>query len=307
MKDKDTNDKNRQREDSAPESLAFRESIAKHVRPLAPIPTGAMPGGKIGVPVRCVLLDVYGTLVVSAAGDIGVSGSGFDRKKVASLMREYGVAGSPEELKESLAAEIRLEHERMRNKGVAFPEVDIVEIWQKVLHTRDLERTRFFALEYELTVNPVYPMPDFHRFMEVCRKLGVKLGLVSNAQFYTPLILEFFLENSLENAGFDPRLLFFSYKCGHAKPSRRMFDLAAAELVETGISRENVLYVGNDMLNDMAPAAAEGFKTALFAGDRRSLRMRENHPDIGGLRPDTTVVDLMRIIDHVALRKGEVK
>jgi putative hydrolase of the HAD superfamily len=307
MKDKDTNDKNRQREDSAMESIGFGELIAKHVRPLAPVPTGAVPSGKIDVPVRCVLLDVYGTLVVSAAGDIGLSGPGFDPKKVESPMREYGVAGSPEELKERLAAEIRREHERMRNKGVDFPEVDIVGIWEKVLHAKDLERTRAFALEYELTVNPVYPMPDFHRFIEECRKRGVKLGLVSNAQFYTPLILEFFLENSLENAGFDPRLLFFSYKCGHAKPSRRMFGLAAAELEKRGISRENVLYVGNDMLNDMAPAAAEGFKTALFAGDRRSLRMREGHPDVGGLQPDTTVVDLMRIIDHVALRKEDAK
>ncbi len=305
MKDKDTNDNTLRPEDSATESLGCRELIAKHVRPLAPVPAGAVPGGKLDAPVRCVLLDVYGTLIVSAAGDIGVSGADFDRNKVESLMREYGVAGSPEELKENLAAEIRIEHERSRNEGVDYPEVDIVKIWEKVLKKNDPEGTMAFALEYELTVNPVYPMPDFRRFVEECRKRSVRLGLISNAQFYTPLILEYFLNSGLENAGFDPRLVFFSYGCGHAKPSSRMFEMAAAELEKSGISRGNVLYVGNDMLNDMAPAAARGFQTVLFAGDQRSLRTREGHPDVAGLRPDITVANLMQVVEHVALKNGE--
>jgi len=35
-----------------------------------------------------------------------------------------------------------------------------------------------------------------------------------------------------------------------------------------------VLYVGNDMKSDIIPAKKCGFKTALFAGDKRSLRTR---------------------------------
>ena len=46
------------------------------------------------------------------------------------------------------------------------------------------------------------------------------------------------------------------------------------------------------MLNDIYPAAAAGFITALFAGDRRSLRLRKEHPACKGLQPDAIVLDL---------------
>ena len=37
------------------------------------------------------------------------------------------------------------------------------------------------------------------------------------------------------------------------------------QLAEEGIAAREVLYVGNDMLNDVAAASAVGFRTALFA------------------------------------------
>ncbi len=58
---------------------------------------------------------------------------------------------------------------------------------------------------------------------------------------------------------------------------------------------EEILYLGNDIRNDIWPAQAEGFRTALFAGDRRSLRLRADDPDCGNVRPDWVVTGLEQL------------
>ncbi len=52
-----------------------------------------------------------------------------------------------------------------------------------------------------------------------------------------------------------------------------MYECAANEVTKMGYLPEQVLYVGNDMLKDIVPANSVGFKTGLFAGDQRSLRL----------------------------------
>jgi putative hydrolase of the HAD superfamily len=66
-----------------------------------------------------------------------------------------------------------------------------------------------------------------------------------------------------------------------------------------GISRTSVLYVGNDMRNDILPATKTGFQTALFAGDRRSLRLREDDPQCKNVVPNLVITDLIQILEHV--------
>ncbi|MDZ7774545.1 MAG: HAD hydrolase-like protein [Bacteroidales bacterium] len=63
-----------------------------------------------------------------------------------------------------------------------------------------------------------------------------------------------------------------------------------------GLEPQEALFIGNDMLNDVYAANKAGFKTALFAGDKRSLRWRKDR--IGSLKPDyvTELQQLNRII-----------
>jgi putative hydrolase of the HAD superfamily len=191
---------------------------------------------------------------------------------------------------------IEQEHAEALRRGIDFPEVDIVRVWQTLLGVGDLQRLKSFILEYELMVNPVYPMPGLNTLLSTCRARRMPMGIISNAQFYTPYILEWFLGSSLEKSGFNPRLIFLSYRFGHAKPSMFMFQRAAEELSRIGIPVEEALYVGNDMLNDIRPASVVGFKTALFAGDGRSLRPRESDDRCWGLTPDLIVTDLRQLI-----------
>ena len=67
------------------------------------------------------------------------------------------------------------------------------------------------------------------------------------------------------------------------RPSReRIYTNRRRACRQRGFPAERVLFVGNDMLNDVAAAAAVGLRTALFAGDQRSLRLREKDPRPGG-------------------------
>ena len=64
-----------------------------------------------------------------------------------------------------------------------------------------------------------------------------------------------------------------------------------------GIETSSVLYLGNDMLNDILPADRAGFQTALFAGDARSLRLRKDDPRCQGLAADLVITDLMQLVE----------
>ena len=270
----------------------------RHIHPLAPIPTGETPTGlSKRKRVKAILFDVYGTLVISGSNDLDFHAMRRDQKQaLTGVLQRHGIDRTSETLMGALGQAIENAHEYLRREGVDYPEIDIVRIWQTLLGMDDTERVKAFALEYEMVVNPVYPMPGLAGLLSTCRKLELPMGIISNAQFYTPCLLEHLLGTSLDMCGFDPQLIFFSYRFGFAKPSCFMFHLARDILSHRGISPASVLYVGNDMRNDILPAKTVGFQTALFAGDRRSLRRRDDDVRCRHLVPDMIVTDLQQLI-----------
>jgi putative hydrolase of the HAD superfamily len=83
---------------------------------------------------------------------------------------------------------------------------------------------------------------------------------------------------------------------GEAKPGPGLFARAAEVLAGRGIRPEQCLYVGNDMLKDVWAAGAAGFRTVLFAGDGRSLRLREGEKRVRGLRPSRIIRRLTELL-----------
>jgi putative hydrolase of the HAD superfamily len=59
--------------------------------------------------------------------------------------------------------------------------------------------------------------------------------------------------------------------------------------------------LGNDMRNDIVPAARTGFQTVLFAGDARSLRLRSESPECKALRPNAIVTHLAQLCGLMGL------
>ena len=269
-----------------------------HIHPLTPIPTGEMPTGLSKIKrVKAMLFDVYGTLVISRSGDMDSQALSQKQKRLlADVLRRHVIGRTPENIIDSLKRTIENDHENLRQAGIDYPEVDIVRVWETVLGNRDTARLKAFALEYEMVVNPVYPMPGLEDLLSTCRGQNRLLGIISNAQFFTPRLLERLLGASLDKCGFDPQLTFFSYRFRSAKPSGFMFEQAAAVFAHRGVFPASVLFVGNDMRNDILPAKTVGFKTALFAGDSRSLRRRAEDARCRHLVPDVIITDLRQLI-----------
>jgi putative hydrolase of the HAD superfamily len=281
--------------------MSFEALIQRYSKPLATVPTTCARKGKPGFRARAVLFDVYGTLFISKAGDIGVAKREAEKclEEISLLFQNYGVKEDAPSVLDKFFDEIQGEKDSLREGGVEYPEVVIEDIWKKVLKIDDREKMRRLAIEYELIVNPVYPMPNLKEMLSACRKRHILMGIISNAQFYTPHLFSALLDGTLEDLGFKNELLFFSYRLGYGKPSVDVFERAAGELERQGVPREQALYVGNDMRKDICPAKEAGFQTALFAGDARSLKLGENDARCGDIVPDIVITDLLQILDNL--------
>jgi len=274
--------------------------ISKYIRPLYPHATALQPSGELTTKVKCIMFDMYGTLFISGSGDIGIARQKVQQtEQLKNLLQKFGIRRSPDDILNNFFAAIDNQHAKLKANGVDFPEVEIDKIWMYVLNNNNLYHIRAFAVEFELIVNPVYPMPNLEKMLAGCQESTLCMGIVSNAQFYTPSLFQWYLGSDLQDLGFHPDLMLFSYRFGCAKPSTYLFQLAAEKLQNMGIPVNAALYLGNDMLNDIYPAHKVGFKTALFAGDARSLRLREDDPRCKNLSADIVITDLKQLIDHI--------
>jgi putative hydrolase of the HAD superfamily len=285
--------------------MTVREIITQYQKPLSPLPAGVREEGFLRRKVRAVLFDVYGTLFVSESGDIavtqaGVSGETAEKLSLLhDLFRRHKRGSDVHGIIQRFFEEIRAVHERLEARGVERPEVEIDRVWMNVLGIADIETARRVAVEYESIVNPVYPMPNSLATIEALNSRGILLGVISNAQFFTPILFEVFFGRTLGDLGFFSDLVIFSFLHGAAKPSALLFSRAAESLRRKSIETSHALYVGNDMGNDVVPALEAGSQTALVAGDRRSLRMRKDDARCAGVKPDLKITDLLSIVREV--------
>ncbi len=270
------------------------------------LPTGVEPRLPKLPGVRAVVFDVYGTLVVSGSGDIGLTASQDRTASMRAALEAEALEADADVMVTALDAAIRSQHAKLRAAGVDHPEVEIRDVWRLALASAGLgqeppaEQIERLCVRYESRVNPVGPMPGAAECLERLATQGLVMGIISNAQFFTPLLFGVFLGKSVDEFGFAPTLRYYSFEHRRAKPGEELYRMASAGLGGLGVAPEAVLYVGNDMRNDVWPAAAVGFRTALFAGDRRSLRLREDDPG-RPTRPeaDAVVTELAQIAELV--------
>ena len=65
-----------------------RSDIEAYLKPLAPLPAGVEPRGRLNAPLKSVLFDIYGTLLISGSGDIGVARQQAEAADIDQLLRE---------------------------------------------------------------------------------------------------------------------------------------------------------------------------------------------------------------------------
>jgi len=275
-------------------------------KPMAPIATDLTAQAGDLTDIQVMLFDVYGTLFISGSGDIGILKERQSGHALSEAMHEAGLSGDIEQagLKGSqlLPEYIQQVHRELKGEGVAYPEVEIREIWQTIcqqlLHEKLLnnmpspETIEQLAIEYECRVNPVWPMPHLEELLTTCHRRNIHIGIISNAQFFTPLLFEALTAKTVQKWGFEAPLCIWSYLHREAKPSTQLFQQALEKL---NTKPEHILYIGNDIRNDIHPAMQCGIKTALFAGDQRSLRLRKDDPTLATIQPDIILTDLNQL------------
>jgi putative hydrolase of the HAD superfamily len=277
--------------------------IKEKSKPLEVQPVGALPSdldalrfSKSGITlqnIQTIIFDVYGTLFISASGDIGTALQN-TQEDLEELTKNYTNNATVKVVKDYFHQAVLRYHERLYSE-TQFPEVRVEEIWEEFpgkLHRISGEE---FALRYELAINPVYPMPGCLECLTTLAHAGKKIGIISNAQFYTSLLFPALLGKDIEELGFSSELLFFSYQYQRAKPAPELFIHCKEVLAKQGIEPEACLYIGNDMYNDVYGAKQIGFKTALFAGDARAFRLQKENSETSKILPDVVVCSLNEI------------
>jgi putative hydrolase of the HAD superfamily len=209
-----------------------------------------------------VLFDVYGTLFLQSPGRRW--GPFSSKRTVTRIIKRHRLGTTPAALEAALRREILEAHAARKASGVEYPEVRIERIWRGLYPDREDAEIERLAIAWELAVHPAWPMPGSADLIAFLRAREMALGIVSNAQFYTPLYFEAFFGERPEGLGFRPELCIYSFEHGAAKPQKSLFELAARRLADEGIGRHETLMVGNDPLNDIASAASCGFMTAFL-------------------------------------------
>lgn len=295
---------------------AIVERVRALSQPMEPMPTEVEPRVATVEGLRAVVFDVYGTMIISGSGDVGVARASYNQRALEMALQTAGYVGdyaaAARRGHQLFVDEIAATHLRLREQGTAYPEVEIRTIWRAVLSRLQAEglldvagpgdpteRVMQLAVHYECRTNPAWPMPGLLEVLDVMLARGLRLGIVSNAQFFTPYVLEALTRKSVEALGFTHELCVWSFALLEAKPSVRLYDKLLEGLERQGIGPEQVLYIGNDMLNDIWPASRVGLRTALFAGDERSLRLRADDTRCAGVQPDLVITHLRQLIGAV--------
>jgi putative hydrolase of the HAD superfamily len=266
--------------------------------------------------IRVVIFDIYGTLfnywkTEFAQGDskertlletFGKTISYFGME--AYLLEMDPGARAEKTLWDLYHGLILLKQQMLLEKDIAYPEVKIEDVWKAILLMLkrrgyippekigdDDTAARCIAYYYNFNVFQRTLYPGVTDALCALKAANIKLGILSNAQFYTPIDITLLLRDQsdgrIEDMGelFDHDLVFYSYEYNAAKPSQFLFRKLFDALYECHVLPSQTLMVGNDLAADIKPAKEAGMKTALFVGDERCTFL---HDLRGSVEPDVT-------------------
>jgi len=300
--------------------LNFKSDIKywlDNLEKLKPIATEFCPNLRVDKPIKAIIFDIYGTLIISASGDIDQASITAENMKKALRAGGFSEDNLDQNLTnfliEQLPLKIKENQQEIKQKGHPFPEINIFKVWgemfaeaekKNLLRLNGQESLADIIMVFELLSNKVYPMPGMIKVLTKLKAKNMPLGIVSNAQFYTPIIMNYFLTGEFSTKQdidlFDSELSVFSYKELRAKPDFKLFDKIKSTLKQKyKLQVEDTVFVGNDMLNDVYTAKNNGLQTALFSGDKRSLRLREDDPRVKRIFPDFFINDLKQLLQIV--------
>jgi FMN phosphatase YigB (HAD superfamily) len=197
------------------------------------------------------------------------------------------------------------------------PEIRSDELWDRIVKRLIKNEYKydeaFYGSVHELCEKIAYffhsslqgigPEPGAMPALRTLKERGILLGLVTDAQCFTPVHLLRALRQQGKLATlselFEPELEAMSFQVGARKPSERLFRAVVAALAQRDIAPNQALHVGSSLPGDVMPARRLGFHTALFAGDKSSLVASNEQLNEKASRPDVMITELGQLAEVV--------
>ena len=148
-------------------------------------------------------------------------------------------------------------------------------------------------------------MPGARETMVALSNAGLKQGILADGQaFSVPQLLQCLDEQER----LPPRTNLLTSHCvvissdvGVRKPSATLFETARERFAEIDIDINQVLYISSRLGDDLGIAKQQGFRTALFAGDKLSLQATAAECRDPVLKPDRLITELRQVLNLVGL------
>lgn len=239
--------------------------------------------------VRGLMFDINGTLT-----DIHTNEWHDDVYRVISNLLSYqGISLDPDAVKDSY---FRIMREQRVARGERHPEFDVVGIFREIisLHSTDFTRRlppekieqlpRLFAETHRAASR--YRLQLYDGVEDTIKLLFPKyrLAIISDGQaaYAVPEL------NAVGLFGyFDPVIVSGDF--GYRKPDKRLFESA---LTAMKMEPSEILFVGNDMYNDVHGAQKLGMKTVFFRSNH-GLQKKE------GVKPDYIIYNFPELLNAI--------
>ena len=304
------------------EWLALRDDL---IWPIAPeqVARKAEPKLKPLPGIKAVAWNVYGTLLRITDGDLLLLPDQPLRMQVAleKTIKEFNMWHSMTRKSmapwEQLLAQYKDELHEMQTIAPAekgdVGQVDVRRLWRKLLSKLELKEYTYdvdfygdateyaekVAFFFHSCLQGVAAMNKAASVVKGIAEAGLAQGLLSDGQSFTlvQLLRAFQATTKLPSLKgfFTPGCVTLSYDVGVKKPSRTLFVNALDAFSRLGLEPAEVLYVSSYWPDDLTVAKQLGFRTALFAGDKNSVRADAEEMFTSNLRPDRLLNDLAQI------------
>lgn len=276
--------------------------------------------------VRAVIWTAYGTLLAISSGellfehpnqfvmDIALDKTVQEFKMWASMSRK---PGQPAEYLRQMLTRVHDELKLAPTAGEKFPEIVAEQVWEGIIkkllqkeYQWDVgfygslnEYSRKIAYFFHASLQGVAAHKGAAQALKHVTAASCRQGLLDNGQCFTPIQLVRCLKQQDADATpgqwIDPALSVLSYQVRARKPSERMFRQLLTQLQAVGINPAQVLHVGSDIERDIVPARKLGMRTALYAGDRESLRVTADQLKEPATRPDVLLTKLKQLSEII--------
>ena len=277
------------------------------------------------MPIKAVLWTIYGTLVAIPQGELlfehaqdFVTEAALDKlikefKMWNSMSRKPGAPAI--QMKEAFNK--NLTNLLMAGSGgEKFPEFAVERAWEEILKKlRDYnfdvltygsitDLSKKVAYFYQASIQGAGAYPGAAETIQAVASGGRQQGLLADGQCFTFGQLQRCLKQQVPDldavAVFPINLRLISADRKAKKPSETLFKGAAQVLSAQGIRANEVLHVGSNLARDIGPAKKQGFRTALFAGDKNSLAASAEQLKDPAFRPDVMLTELSQVLEVIA-------